>query len=134
VKAMSEDNLHSFQEQVADLLLRHRSFLDVTSKLQEANARVVRALMKAVTECGCIEVNACRQVFPEDLTTSDWKNHFQTHLSGKLCDHCLDVVKHEMGKHLFYVAALCNLLHISIPEVLKQESDHLSTLGVFHLR
>ncbi|MFC7442691.1 DUF1573 domain-containing protein [Laceyella putida] len=131
---MSEDHLHSFQEQVADLLLRHRSFLDVTSKLQESNARVVRALMKSVTECGCIEVNACRQAFPDDLSASEWQDRLQTHLSGKLCDHCLDVVKSELGKNLFYVAALCNLLQISIPDVLKQESDHLSTLGVFHLR
>jgi hypothetical protein len=131
---MNEGNLQSFQQQVADLLLRHRSFLDVTSKLQESGARVNRALMKAVTECGCIEVSAQRQNFPQDVPVQDWKDRLDTHLSGRLCDLCLDVVKMEMGKNLFYLAALCNLLDMSLSEVVEQESAKLSTLGVFNLR
>jgi hypothetical protein len=134
VKGMSEENLHSFQEKVSELLLRHRSFLDVTSKLQESNSRVNRALMKAITECGCIKVEAGRQNYPKDVPVAEWKNHFKTHLSGQLCDPCLDVVKAEMGKNLFYLTALCNLLNISLAEVIKQETDHLATLGVFNLR
>jgi NTP pyrophosphatase (non-canonical NTP hydrolase) len=131
---MNEGNLQSFQQQVADLLLRHRSFLDVTSKLQESGARVNRALMKAVTECGCIKVSAQRQNFPQDVPVQDWKDRLDTHLSGRLCDLCLDVVKMEMGKNLFYLAALCNLLDMSLSEVVEQESAKLSTLGVFNLR
>ncbi|MBA4495860.1 DUF1573 domain-containing protein [Paenactinomyces guangxiensis] len=132
---MSEENhFHSFQQQVGDLLLRHRSFLDVTSKFQESNARINRALMKAVTDCGCIEVEARRQSFPKAASVSEWKEQLKTHLSGELCDHCLDVVKSEMGKNLFYLTALCNLLDIRLLDVIKQESNNLSTLGVFTLR
>lgn len=132
---MSEENhFDSFQQQVSDLLLRQRSFLDVSSKFQESNARINRALMKAVTECGCIQVNARRQPFPEDATLAEWKEQLKTHLSGKLCDHCLDVVKAEMGKNLFYFTALCNLLNIRLQDVIEQESKKLSTLGVFNLR
>jgi hypothetical protein len=134
VKGMSEDNLHSFQELVSDLLLRHRSFLDVISKFQESNSRVNRALMKAVTECGCIHVEAGRQEFPKDQSVHEWKHHLKTHLSGKLCDHCMEIVTSEMGKNLFYLTALCNLLNIPLTEVIKQESDQLATLGVFNLR
>jgi hypothetical protein len=135
VKGMCEKtDFHSFQQQVSDLLLRHRSFLDVSSKFQESNARVNRALVKAVTDCGCIEVEAGRQSFPEDVTITEWKDQLKTHLLGKLCDNCLDVIKTEMGKNLFYLTALCNLLEIDLQEVIEQESKKLSTLGVFNLR
>jgi NTP pyrophosphatase (non-canonical NTP hydrolase) len=132
---MSEGSLHSFQRQVDDLLLRHRSFLDTTSKLQEATARVNRSLMKAVTECGCLEVNARRQEFPPHIPPSAWgKTQLKSHVHGRLCENCLDVVKAEMGKNLFYLAALCNLLGIDLNDVLMQESKKLSTLGVFNFR
>lgn len=132
---MSKDLLlDSFQNQVSSLLLRHRSFLDVTSKLQESNARVNRALMKAVTECGCLEVHATRQTFPEDTKSTEWQAQVNTHLHEQLCEHCLDVVKDEMGKNLFYLGALCNLLDISLTDVVNKESDKLSTLGIFNLR
>ncbi|SFJ37147.1 DUF1573 domain-containing protein [Thermoflavimicrobium dichotomicum] len=132
---MSEDNnVLSFQQQVSELLLRHRSFLDVTSKFQESNARVNRALMKAITECGCIKVQGERQLFPQNASLSLWKKQLKTHLSGELCDHCLDIVKAEMGKNLFYLAALCNLLEINLTDVINQEANKLSTLGIFNLR
>lgn len=36
-------------------LIRHKSILDATSKMQEYCARVNRAIAKAVTCCGCIK-------------------------------------------------------------------------------
>ncbi|TCS94231.1 DUF1573 domain-containing protein [Hazenella coriacea] len=129
-----EEHLHTFQQQVADLLLRHRSFLDVSSKFQESNARVIRALMKAVTDCGCIQINAERQPYSDDLPIEEWRDLLKTHISGNLCDPCNDVVKAEMGKNLFYLTALCNLLEMNLSDVVKQESEKLSTLGIFNLR
>lgn len=126
--------LDSFQQQVDNFLLRHRSFLDVTSKLQESNARVNRALMKSVTECGCLKVNAKRQAFLEEYKLDQWKKHLDTHLQDHLCENCAHVVKDEMGKSFFYLTALCNLLNFSLTEVVKKESDKLSTLGIFNLR
>jgi hypothetical protein len=129
-----ENHIHTFQDQVAQLLLRHRSFLDVSSKFQESNARVNRALMKSVTDCGCIKVEANRQLFPEKASLEEWEKQLDTHLSGKLCEHCLDIIKTEMGKNLFYLTAICNLLDIHLEDVIKQELSKLSTLGVFNLR
>jgi hypothetical protein len=131
---MGEDHLQSFQKQVSNLLIRHRSFLDVTSKITESGARVNRALMKSVTECGCIEVSGKKQNFPGDLRDERSLECLRTHLSGRLCDHCRDIVQTELGKNLFYLAALCNLLDFSLVEVLERESSKLSTLGVFTLR
>jgi len=131
---MGDDQLRAFQKQVSDLLIRHRSFLDVTSKFQESNARVIRALMKAVTECGCLQVVARRQNYPQNASVAEWKDRMKTHLNGQICDHCLDVVKAEMGKNLFYMSALCNLLEIPLDDVVKKEAEKLSTLGIFNLR
>ncbi len=50
-----------FQDTVDDYLVRHRSILDVMSKLAESNARVNRAVTKAVTTCGCIGIEASKQ-------------------------------------------------------------------------
>ncbi|GAB7387324.1 hypothetical protein BSNK01_11600 [Bacillaceae bacterium] len=129
---MSEGKLEQFQQQVSDLLLRHRSILDVVSKFQESNARVNRALMKAVTDCGCLEVRAKRQCFAQDMTLQEVKEHLSTHLFGQLCENCRDIVKAELGKNLFYMTAVCNLLNIPLREVLESEASKLSTLGVFN--
>lgn len=130
---MTTFNLDDFQNQVSDLLIRHRSYLDVSTKFQESNARVNRSISKAVTECGCLQVNAGKQQFSEKNSLETAKATLQTHLSGKLCDPCLDVVSREIGKNLFYLTALCNLLEIPLNEMLRKESEKLSTLGVFNL-
>ncbi|WP_091838013.1 DUF1573 domain-containing protein [Marininema halotolerans] len=131
---MQASILQSFQQQVSELLLRHRSFLDVSSKFQETNGRINRAVTKSVTECGCMEISANCQPFTGDTPLAEMKDQVSTHLSGSLCDHCLEVVIEEMGKNLFYLTALCNHLDISLDEVVEKESNKLSTLGVFNLR
>ncbi|PTX58147.1 hypothetical protein C8P63_11821 [Melghirimyces profundicolus] len=131
---METNRLQTFQQQVSDLLLRHRSVLDVSSKFQESNSRVNRALMKAVTDCGCINIRAGRQPFQGEVPLNEIKGSVKSHLTGHLCDHCMDVLKAEMGKNLFYLTAMCNLLDIELDDVVQQESDKLSTLGVFNLR
>ena len=51
----------NFQNSVDESLLRHRSILDIITKLQESQARVNRAVAKSVTNCGCIKVEAKKQ-------------------------------------------------------------------------
>ena len=51
-----------FQESVSELLIRHKSILDIMTKLEEAQSRVNRAVAKAVTNCGCIKVNGRKQL------------------------------------------------------------------------
>ncbi len=123
-----------FQEAVAGSLLRHRSILDVLSKLQETNARVHRAVIKAVTECGCVSVDAAKQSLPENCTYTDLREHFHSHLRGDLCDTCTEVLEQEIGNNLFYIAGLCSTLGLDLSEVLEKEAKRLSTLGMYHLR
>ncbi|GIP41525.1 hypothetical protein J31TS4_48050 [Paenibacillus sp. J31TS4] len=130
---MSTPDLKEFQEQVSELLLRHRSVLDVLSKFQQSNAAVHRSTVKAVTECGCIEVNAGKQHFTQDMTLSDARQVLDSHMSGRLCENCREIVGAEIGKNLFYLASLCNLLELDLQQIVSDESRKCSTLGLFNL-
>lgn len=121
-----------FQESVAEYLIRHRSILDVMAKLQEANARVNRAVTKAVTNCGCIKITAEKQQVPADITLDQIKDHMQDHVSGQLCEHCRDVVEAEIGNTLFYLAALSNILDLNLYDMMLKEHKKLTALGVFN--
>jgi hypothetical protein len=122
-----------FQAAVDEYLIRHRSVLDVLTKYQEASARVNRALAKAVTECGCVEVRAGRQQAPAETDYSDLKNFVSSHLTGEPCEHCKEVLVNELGRSLFYTAALCNLAGLDLGDVLRREHRNITTLGAFHL-
>ncbi len=130
---MDDKCCEEFQTTVDECLIRHRSVLDVLTKYQEASARVNRAFAKAVTECGCVEIKAGRQQAPAETQYSDLKNFVSSHLSGEPCDHCKEVIVNELGRSLFYMAALCNLAGLDLGEVLRQEHRNITTLGIFHL-
>ncbi|HHV57974.1 MAG TPA: DUF1573 domain-containing protein [Firmicutes bacterium] len=122
-----------FQEAVGKYLLRHRSILDVLSKIQEAGARTNRAVVKSVTACGCLEIQAQRQRVPADTGLEEALRFLSTHLQGRLCADCREQVEEEIGNLLFYLAALCNLLDINLYDVLLKEQERLLALGPFHL-
>lgn len=129
-----KDTGQGFQEQVDAYLIRHRSVLDVMSKLHESTARVSRAVAKAVTSCGCITINASKQQFPADVSLSDVREYLATHLGGKLCEKCRETVESEIGAALFYTAGLCNLLDLDLEEIQKKEHGRIKTLGIFTLK
>lgn len=130
---MSSLSLKQFQEQVSELLLRHRSVLDVLSKYTQSGAAVQRSVAKAITECGCIQVHAGKQHYSTEMTIEDAKKLLDTHMNGTLCENCVEVVSAEIGRNLFYTASLCNLLGINLEEVLEEESKRCSTLGFFNM-
>jgi hypothetical protein len=122
-----------FQNKVKSLLIRHQSILDILSKSQEASARVNRAVVKSVTNCGCIGIDAHKKVIPSEATLSDLKDLLNNHIDGQICDNCRDIIMTELGKQFFYIAALANALNISLPDVINKEEDMLATLTVFNL-
>ena len=130
---MGHEGLDHFQDQTANLLLRHRSVLDVLSKLQGSHARTNRAITKAITQCGCLQVHAHKQPYTSAHNLEEAREQFDTHLKGHLCEHCREMVERELGNHLFYLASLCNLLDIRLNDAVEQESEKLSTLGLFNM-
>ena len=123
----------TFQDQVDTYLIRHRSILDVLSKLDESTARINRAVAKAVTTCGCITINATRQQYPVDVSLADVKSYLNTHLSGTLCDRCRETIETEIGSSLFFTAGLCSLLDLQLEKIQEKQHSRINTLGVFNL-
>lgn len=122
-----------FQSTVKSLLIRHQSILDILSKGQETSARVNRAVVKSVTNCGCQAVNAHKKSIRPDANLADLKDLLDSQLEGHLCDNCRDIIEAELGKQIFYIAALANALDISLSEVLDREHKKLQTLTIFNL-
>lgn len=121
-----------FQNAVDESLLRHRSLLDIITKLQETNGRINRAIAKSVTNCGCIELTAKKQSISDK--DNSYKNILNTHINGELCDACRDIVEREIGNNLFYLTSLCNSLNLNLYDILLKEYNKTKTLGKYNLR
>ena len=122
-----------FQNTVSELLMRHHSILDVLSKLQEASARINRATVKSVTGCGCIQVDAKKKSIPPDVSLLDFRDYFESHLHGELCPSCREFIETEIGRTLFYMTALCNLLDLNLYDIFLKGHKTITTLRVFNL-
>ena len=123
-----------FQYTVSELLIRNKGILDSITKYQDSNSRVNRAIIKASTQCGCIEINSTKQIFPEDSDFDGIRENISTHLEGSLCDNCRDAVEKEMGRNLFYLASLCNTLDLNLYDILIKELERVKLLGKYNLR
>ena len=128
-----EQTCNGFQQTVSLHLIRHRSILDVMTKYQDACARVNRALAKAVTTCGCLTINAGKQELPADASLSEMSEYVKTHLEGRLCPNCAEVLEEEMGKSMFFLTAICTLTGTDLVEIIKAENNRISTLGFYSL-
>lgn len=125
----------NFQNDVNESLFRHKSILDIITKYSESSARVNRAVAKSVTNCGCINVSASKQNMSAlDQSLTEYGNSLETHIDGKLCENCREVIEREMGNNLFYLTSLCNSLDINLYDVLIKEDDKINTLGKFTFR
>jgi hypothetical protein len=127
----------NFQNSVDESLIRHRSILDIVTKLQESGARVNRAVAKSVTNCGCINVEAKKLNTPaivDDLDLDTLSSSIDNHMQGSLCENCREVIEKELGNNLFYIASLCNLVDLNLYDVLLKEYNKISTLGKYTMR
>lgn len=134
VENIDKDTLcDNFQNMVSEVLIRHKSILDIITKLDEYNARINRAVVKSVTSCGCISIDASKQEYDRD-TLEELKHSLKDHVNGELCEVCSEIIQEEMGSYVFYLAALCKTLGIDFSEVIKNEYKNIKTLGVYSLK
>ncbi|NLT97425.1 MAG: DUF1573 domain-containing protein [Christensenellaceae bacterium] len=131
---MNDIFLEDFQGVVGEMLIRNRSILDVLSKIQVSGGRVNRAVVKSVTHCGCISIDGKKQAFPNGASINDLSGLVSTQVKGELCPDCRQTIEKEIGGALFYLAALCNTLDISLYDVILKEKETLATLGNYSLR
>ncbi|MGG7178991.1 DUF1573 domain-containing protein [Clostridium paraputrificum] len=123
-----------FQNSVNESLLRHKSILDIITKYSESSARVNRAIVKAVTNCGCIQINAKKQDLLGNDSIDGLSDCLATHIEGEVCNSCREIIEREMGNNLFYLTSLCNDLDINLYDILIKENDKINTLGKFTFR
>ncbi|MBX4263854.1 DUF1573 domain-containing protein [Clostridium estertheticum] len=126
----------NFQNSVDESLLRHRSVLDVITKLQESDARVNRAVAKSVTNCGCIKLEEKNMYTPPNIDHLNLDTPATLHfpVQGALCENCREVLEKELGNNLFYITSLCNILGLNLYDILLKEYDKISTLGKYTMR
>lgn len=132
--SINDIHIEDFQSVVGDLLMRNRSILDIISKIQTSAARVNRAVVKSVTHCGCVQVDGKKQTFSQEANIEDLRELMSTQINGKLCEECRPTVEEEIGEVLFYLAALCNTLDISLYDVILKEKEKLNTLGNYSFK
>jgi hypothetical protein len=101
------------------------------TKFNESSARVSRALAKSVTTCGCISVSAHKQKLPDDVSLNDISSLLSYQIDGELCGNCKEIIEEEIGTNLYYLAALCDSLDISLFDIIIKKYDRLQTLGKF---
>lgn len=131
---MKEVIAGEFQYTVRELLARNKSILDLITKFQDANTRVNRSIIKAVTQCGCIKINAEKQIVPEDADFEELKEAMKTHLEGGLCDSCRDIIEREIGRNLFYLVSICDTLDLDFYDAIIKENERVKLLGNYNLR
>lgn len=133
IYTMNKSNNVTFQKSVDQFLIQHRSILDVITKYQESNARVNRAIVKAVTQCGCIKIKANKQIIPSNTKLMEIHKFMDTHIEGSLCENCKEIIETELGSNLFYSTAICNMLNLDFNKIIKKEEERISTLGIYNL-
>jgi len=130
---MSNDNVcNNLQKTVSDVLVRHKSILDIVTKLEESNSRVNRAIVKSATSCGCISINASKQDYSKG-SLIEAKKTMKSHIEGNLCENCKEKIEEEIGNHIFYIASLCNTFDLDLSKIISSEIDKLKTLGIYSL-
>lgn len=127
----------NFQNAVDESLLRHKSILDIMTKLQESSGRINRAVAKSATNCGCIQIDAQKQKLPnanDNIDIHELSTILSPHIKGDLCDNCREVIEREIGNHIFYITSLCSTLDLNLYDILIREYDRINTLGKYSFR
>lgn len=122
-----------FQYTVSEQLICNRSILDILSRQQECVARLNDAIVKTVTSCGCLKIEAKKTKIPDDLTLDQLKKVLDSHLSGQLCPHCREKIEREIGRKMIYLAALCNLLDLNLFDIIIKEHNKIKLLRHYSL-
>ncbi|MBE6071678.1 MAG: DUF1573 domain-containing protein [Clostridium butyricum] len=129
---MNDMIFDEYQNCVNDCLIRHNNILDVITKYSETNSRVNRAIVKSITSCECINIHKSFNLKKQNeasnkINTSDNIPNYPP------CDDCRNIIEKEISDNLFYLTSLCNLLGISLYDIIIKEYDKLLTLGKFNL-
>lgn len=129
---MNDMIFDEYQNCVNDCLIRHNNILDIITKYSETNSKVNRAIAKSITNCGCINVKNISCINNEENNINNGISS-DNKTSCVVCADCREVIEKEIGNNLFYLTSLCNLLGISLYDIIIREYNKMITLGKFNL-
>ncbi len=129
---MNDMIFDEYQNCVNDCLIRHNNILDIITKYSETNSKVNRAIAKSITNCGCINVKNISCINNEENNINNGISS-DNKTSCVACADCREVIEKEIGNNLFYLTSLCNLLGISLYDIIIREYNKMITLGKFNL-
>jgi predicted house-cleaning noncanonical NTP pyrophosphatase (MazG superfamily) len=124
------DELQALSSQVS---IRHKSILDIMTKLDEYNARINRAVVKSVTNCGCIEIVAKKQDFESD-TLEELAQNLDSHVRGNICSVCKEKLEEEIGTYIFFLSSLAETLGFDLSDTIKKELERDKILGIYTMK
>lgn len=124
------DELQALSSQVS---IRHKSILDIITKLDEYNARINRAVAKSVTNCGCIEIVAKKQDFESD-TLEELAQNLDSHVRGNICSVCKEKLEEEIGTYIFFLSSLAETLGFDLSDTIKKELERDKILGIYTMK
>ena len=127
VITMKKSLTEEFQDTVGELHIWNKSVLDIMTKLQMASAKVNRTAVKAVTSCGCVEIDGRKST----VTFENKKDGSQ--INGVLCEECRAGVEKEIGENLYYLVSMCNTFGLNIDKIITKELERVRTLGKYNL-
>jgi len=130
---VKETDLATLQHLVSQFLIRHRSILDVQSKLNEATARISRALAYAVVTCGCVQIHAERQCFPATLGWETAVAFSPPTWRGNRASAVGSIWRARSAAPSSTWPPLCHISGLNLDAILRKERDRVSALGVYHL-
>ena len=124
---MSDKKSADFQDKVSQLIVRNQNILDILTKCQNSCGKICRSTIKTATGCGCLKITG-EKSFP---ILPDKEN---SGTEGTLCPECKGIIENEIGEMLFYIAGLCNVLGLSMKDIMKKEIKNVEVLGKYSLR
>jgi len=130
---MKDMLLTEFQYIIDDMLIKNKSILDIIAKFQESNARISSDIFKAVTQCGCKQINTSLQSCDENSGPEVQKTDVESHHQCVLCENCRDNIEKDIGRNLFYLVSLCNSMDLNLYDILIKELERLKILGKYNL-
>ncbi len=124
---MKKTLTEEFQDTVADLHIWNKSILDIMTKLQISSAKINRTAAKAVTSCGCVEIDGRKS------TVTFEKKKESSQITGVLCEDCRSGMEKEIGENLYYIVSLCNAFNLNLEKIITKEIERVKALGRYNL-
>jgi hypothetical protein len=122
----------SLQYKVDEYEVMNKSILDQMTKLIDYCSKLNRSISKACTQCGCIKIQTDKQPYNQK-TNLLHDVLFENHCIGDMCPECKELVENYMGSCLYYLAALCNTLDLSLYDVILKELERIDILRKYNI-